>query len=112
MICGHTSSYYWKGKDINTLPFTSMLFGLTSPEQYSWFYYGGGMELMKHGVLSFPGGSTGVHKKEINTLEDLKGLKMRIPGFTGEIMAKRGVQVTNLAPEELFTSLEMGKLML
>lgn len=77
MICGHTSSYYWKGKDINTLPFTSMLFGLTSPEQYSWFYYGGGMELMKHGVLSFPGGSTGVHKKEINTLEDLKGLNAK-----------------------------------
>ena len=118
MICGHTSSYYWKGKDINTLPFTSMPFGLTSPEQYSWFYHGGGMELMKkvydkHGFLSFPGGSTGVQmggwfKKEINTLEDLKGLKMRIPGFAGEIMAKLGVQVTNLAPGELFTSLEMG----
>ena len=115
---GHTASYYWKGKDINTLPFTSMPFGLTSPEQYAWFYHGGGMELMKkvydkHGVLSFPGGSTGVQmggwfKKEINTLEDLKGLKMRIPGFAGEIMAKLGVQVTNLAPGELFTSLEMG----
>ena len=87
MICGHTASYYWKGKDINTLPFTSMPFGLTSPEQYSWFYHGGGMELMKkvydkHGVLSFPGGSTGVQmggwfKKEINTLEDLKGLNAK-----------------------------------
>ena len=117
---GHTASYYWKGKDINTLPFTSMPFGLTSPEQYAWFYYGGGMELMKkvydkHGVLSFPGGSTGVQmggwfKKEIKTLADLKGLKMRIPGFAGEIMAKLGVQVTNIAPGELFTSLEMGNL--
>ena len=115
---GHSASYYWKGKDINTLPFTSMPFGLTSPEQYAWFYRGGGMELMKkvydkHGVLSFPGGSTGVQmggwfKKEINTLEDLKGLKMRIPGFAGEIMAKLGVQVTNLAPGELYTSLERG----
>ncbi|MDD2895040.1 MAG: TRAP transporter substrate-binding protein DctP [Aliarcobacter sp.] len=117
---GHTASYYWKGKDINTLPFTSMPFGLTSPEQYAWFYFGGGMELMKkvydkHGVLSFPGGSTGVQmggwfKKEIKTLDDLKGLKMRIPGFAGEIMAKLGVQVTNIAPGELFTSLEMGNL--
>ena len=90
---GHNASYYWKGKDINTLPFTSMPFGLTSPEQYAWFYFGGGMELMKkvydkHGVLSFPGGSTGVQmggwfKKEIKTLADLKGLKMRIPGFAG-----------------------------
>ena len=115
---GHSASYYWKGKDINTLPFTSMPFGLTTPEQYAWFYRGGGMELMKkvydkHGVLSFPGGSTGVQmggwfKKEINTLEDLKGLKMRIPGFAGEIMAKLGVQVTNLAPGELYTSLERG----
>ena len=115
---GHTASYYWKGKDINTLPFTSMPFGLTSPEQYAWFYHGGGMELMKkvydkHGVLSFPGGSTGVQmggwfKKEINTLDDLKGLKMRIPGFAGEIMAKLDVQVSNIPSGELFTSLEMG----
>lgn len=115
---GHSASYYWKGKDINTLPFTSMPFGLTAPEQYAWFYYGGGLELMKkvydkHGVLSFPGGSTGVQmggwfKKEINSLDDLKGLKMRIPGFAGEIMAKLGVQVSNIAPGELYTSLEMN----
>ncbi|QKF76198.1 TRAP transporter substrate-binding protein [Arcobacter defluvii] len=115
---GHTASYYWKGKDINTLPFTSMPFGLTSPEQYAWFYYGGGLDLMqkvyaKHGILSFPGGSTGVQmggwfRKEINSLDDLKGLKMRIPGFAGEIMAKLGVQVTNNAPGELYMSLERG----
>ncbi|WP_419770881.1 MAG: TRAP transporter substrate-binding protein [Candidatus Marinarcus sp.] len=113
---GHTASYYWKGKDINTLPFTSMPFGLTAPEQYAWFYHGGGLELMqkvyaKHHVYSFPGGSTGVQmggwfRKEIKTLDDLKGLKMRIPGFAGEIMAKLGVQVTNIAPGELFNSLE------
>lgn len=113
---GHSTSYYWKGKDINTLPFTSMPFGLTSPEQYAWFYHGGGLELMqkvyaRHNVLSFPGGSTGVQmggwfRKEINTLDDLKGLKMRIPGFAGEIMARLGVQVTNIAPGELYTSLE------
>ena len=117
---GHTASYYSKGKDINTLPFTSMPFGLTASEQYAWFYHGGGMELMKkvydqHGVLSFPGGSTGVQmggwfRKEINTLEDLKGLKMRISGFAGEIMAKLGVQVTNIAPAELFTSLERNSI--
>ncbi len=117
---GHSASYYWKGIDINTLPFTSMPFGLTSPEQYSWFYHGGGLELMqkvyaKHNVLSFPGGSTGVQmggwfRKEINSLEDLKGLKMRIPGFAGEVMAKLGVQVTNIAPGELFTALERNSL--
>ena len=113
---GHSASYYWKGKDINTLPFTSMPFGLTAPEQYAWFYHGGGLELMqkvysKHGVLSFPGGSTGVQmggwfRQEIKSLDDLKGLKMRIPGFAGEIMAKLGVQVTNIAPGELYTALD------
>ncbi|QDF27676.1 TRAP transporter substrate-binding protein [Halarcobacter anaerophilus] len=112
----HTASYYWKGKDIATLPFTSMPFGLTAPEQYAWFYEGGGLELMqkiyaKHKILSFPGGNTGVQmggwfRKEIKSLDDLKGLKMRIPGFAGEIMAKLGVQVTNIAGGELYTSLE------
>ena len=115
---GHSASYYWKGKDINLLPFTTMPFGMTAPEQYAWFYYGGGMELMKkayapHGVLSFPGGNTGNQmggwfRKEINTVDDLKGLKMRIPGFAGEVMAKLGLTVTNIAPGELYTSLERG----
>ena len=115
---GHSASYYWKGKDINTLPFTTMPFGMTAPEQYSWFYHGGGMELMqkaykKHKVLSFPGGNTGNQmggwfRKEIKTLDDLKGLKMRIPGFAGEVMAKLGLTVTNIASGELYTSLERG----
>ncbi len=117
---GHSASYYWKGKDINTLPFTSMPFGLTAPEQYAWFYYGGGLELMqkvyeKHGVYSFPGGSTGVQmggwfRKEIKNLDDLSGIKMRIPGFAGEIMAKLGVQVTNIAPGELYTALDRNNI--
>ncbi|PLY07280.1 MAG: ABC transporter substrate-binding protein [Arcobacter sp.] len=117
---GHSASYYWKGKDIATLPFTSMPFGLTAPEQYAWFYQAGGLELMqkvyaKHKVMSFPGGSTGVQmggwfRKEIKTLDDLKGLKMRIPGFAGEIMAKLGVQVTNIAPGELYTALDRNNI--
>jgi len=115
---GHTASYFYKGKDINTLPFTTMPFGMTAPEQYSWFYYGGGLELMqkaykKHGILAYPGGNTGVQmggwfRKEIKTIDDFKGLKMRIPGFSGEILAKLGVLVTNIAPGELYTSLERG----
>lgn len=114
----HSASYYWKGKDISTMPLSTMPFGMTAPEQYAWFYYGGGLELMqkvydKQRVLSFPGGNTGNQmggwfKKEINTVDDLKGLKMRIPGFAGEIMAKLGLTVTNIAPGELYTSLERG----
>jgi TRAP-type mannitol/chloroaromatic compound transport system substrate-binding protein len=115
---GHSASYYWKGKDANTMFFTTMPFGMIAPEQYAWFYYGGGMELMKkvydkHGVYSFPGGNTGNQmggwfRKEINTLDDLKGLKMRIPGFAGEVLSKLGVVVTNIPPGELYTALDRG----
>ncbi len=113
---GHSASYYWKGKDPNTLFFTSMPFGMIAPEQYGWFYFGGGMELMqkvydKYGILSFPGGNTsnqmgGWFQKEINSVADLQGLKMRIPGFAGEVFAKVGAKPTNIPPGELYTALE------
>ncbi len=115
---GHSGSYYWKGKDINTLFFTSMPFGMTTDEQHAWFEYGGGNELMdkvyaKHGMKSVIGGSTGNQmggwfQKEINSIDDLKGLKMRIPGFAGEIMAKVGAKPTNIPPGELYTALDRG----
>jgi len=113
---GHSASYYWKGKDFNTMFFTTTPFGMTAPEQYAWFYHGGGMELMKsvydkYGIMSFPGGNTGNQmggwfRKKINTVEDLKGLKMRIPGFAGEVLAKLGAKPTNIPPGELYTALE------
>ncbi len=115
---GHSSSYYWKGKVPNTLYFSSMPFGMITTEQYAWFYRGGGMELMEkvyapHNLLSFPGGNSDIQmggwfKKEINSVEDLKGIKIRIPGFAGEVMAKVGAKPTNIAPGELYTSLERG----
>ncbi len=115
---GHSASYYWKGKDPNTLYFTTMPFGMTTPEQYAWLSYGGGQELMdkvyaRHGLRSIIGGNTGNQmggwfKKEIKTLADLKGLKMRIPGFAGEIMAAVGVKPENIPPGELYTALDRG----
>lgn len=115
---GHSASYYWKGKDINTLFFTTMPFGMIAQEQYAWFYYGGGMELMekaygKYGVLSFPGGNTGNQmggwfRKEINSVADLKGIKMRIPGFAGEVLTAVGGSAVNIAPGELYTALDRG----
>lgn len=115
---GHSSSYYWKGKVPNTLYFSSMPFGLMTTEQYAWFYRGGGMELMQevyapHNLLSFPGGNSDIQmggwfRKEINSVEDLQGLKMRIPGFAGEVFARVGAKPTNIAPGELYTSLERG----
>lgn len=113
---GHSASYYWKGKDPSTMFFTTLPFGMTAAEQYAWFYHGGGMELMretydKYGMLSFPGGNTGVQmggwfRKEIKTVDDLKGLKMRIPGFAGEVLAKLGAKPTNIPSGELYTALE------
>jgi len=115
---GHTASYYWKGKDISSVFFTSVPFGMNVGEQKAWWYYGGGDKLEqelydKYDVLSYPGGNTGVQmggwfKKEIKTVDDLKGLKMRIPGLAGEVFAKLGVNVTNIAPGELYTSLDRG----
>ncbi len=115
---GHSSSYYWKGKVPNTLYFSSMPFGMISTEQYAWFYRGGGMALMEkvyapHNLLSFPGGNSDIQmggwfKKEINSLDNLQGLKIRIPGFAGEVMAKVGAKPVNIAPGELYTSLERG----
>lgn len=113
---GHSASYYWKGKDINTLFFTTMPLGMIAAEQYAWYYFGGGKELSKkvydqYGILSYPGGNTGNQmggwfKKEINSVEDLQGLKMRIPGFAGEVLAKLGAKPTNIPPGELYTALE------
>ena len=115
---GHTGSYYYIGKDPNTVWFTTVPWGMTKNEQYAWYYYGNGMKFMeqvygKYGMLAFPGGNTGVQmggwfKKEIKTVDDLKGLKMRIPGFAGKVMAKLGVNVVNIPGGELYTSLDRG----
>ena len=117
---GHTASYYYKGQIPNAMYFTTVPFGMIAPEQYAWFYHGGGMELMQevyepYGLLSFPGGNTanqmgGWFRKEIKSLDDLKGLKMRTPGFAGEVMSEVGVAVTNIPPGELYSSLERGTL--
>ena len=113
---GHSASYYWKGKILESIYFTTMPFGMTAPEQYGWFYHGGGMQLMdklysKYGVLSFPGGNTGNQmggwfQNEIKSVNDLQGLKMRIPGFAGEVLARVGAKPTNIPAGELYTALE------
>ena len=115
---GHSSAYYYKGQDIATALLTTSPFSMTTAEQHAWYYYGGGEALSqkvfdKFNVNLYPGGNTGVQmggwfKEEINTLEDLKGLKMRIPGMAGEVFAKLGVNVTNIPGGELYTSLDRG----
>ena len=113
---GHSASYYWKGKDINTLFFTTMPLGMIDSEQTAWYYYGGGKELAakvydQYGIMSYPGGNTGNQmggwfQKEIKSVADIQGLKMRIPGFAGEVLAKLGAKPTNIPPGELYTALE------
>lgn len=117
---GHSSPTYWGDIDVNTLFFATVPFGMIATEQYSWFYHGGGYELMekvyeKHGMLSFPGGNSGNQmggwfRKEINSVDDLQGLKLRIPGFGGSVMKSLGVDTINLPPDELFAALESGKI--
>ncbi|MGH1541924.1 MAG: TRAP transporter substrate-binding protein [Arenicella sp.] len=117
---GHSASYYWKDRDINTLFFTTLPLGMIATEQYAWFYHGGGLELMqkayaRHGMLSFPGGNTGNQmggwfRKEIKSLDDMKGLKMNIPGLAGDAIIKLGVQSVNLPDDKLYTALESGEI--
>lgn len=117
--CGHTASYYYVGKSPFTAFGTSMPFGLTAQQQNAWLYEGGGLKMLqelyaqKFGLIQFPSGNSGTQmggwfRKEISTLRDLQGLKMRIPGLGGQVIGKLGVTVQNLAGGEIFQALQTG----
>ncbi|MDP2835099.1 MAG: TRAP transporter substrate-binding protein [Pseudomonadota bacterium] len=118
--CGHSASYYYVGKNMAFAFDCALPFGLTARQQNAWMYFGGGMQLMrelfkKHNIVQFPGGNTGVQmggwfRKEIKSLADLKGLKMRIPGIGGQIMAQLGAVPQTLAGGDIYPSLERGAL--
>lgn len=115
---GHTASYYWKGKNVATSTLTTTPFGMNALEQYAWFYYGGGLSLQqdlykKYGMLSFPAGNTGVQmggwfRKEIKSLKDLEGLKMRIPGLAGDVVSRVGIKPTQISGGEIYMALQLG----
>jgi TRAP-type mannitol/chloroaromatic compound transport system substrate-binding protein len=115
---GHGSAYYWKGKSEAAQFFSSVPFGLTGPEMNGWLYHGGGMELWRElyarfGLVPAAAGNTGVQmggwfNKEIGSVGDLKGLKMRIPGLGGEVLKRAGGTPVSLPGGELFTSLQSG----
>ena len=115
---GHGASYYWKGKSEAAQFFSAVPFGLTADEMNAWLYHGGGMKLWEEtyapfGLIPMAAGNTGVQmagwfNREINTLDDLKGLKMRIPGLGGEVLARAGGVPVSLPGGELFTSLQSG----
>lgn len=115
---GHTASYYFIGKNPALAFEAGIPFGLTARQQFAWFYYGGGLELVRElfadfQVIVFPGGSTGAQmggwfKREVNEVSDLKGLRMRIPGLGGEVMSRLGVTVQVLAGGDIYPALERG----
>ncbi|GAB4544899.1 MAG: TRAP transporter substrate-binding protein [Anaerolineales bacterium] len=116
---GHTASYYYIGKSWVMGFGSSLPFGLTASQQNSWLYQGGGITALqefyasKFNAIFFPAGNTGAQmggwfRKEIKTLADLQGLKMRIPGLGGQVMSALGVQVQSLPGGEIFQALETG----
>ena len=115
---GHDASYYHKGKVDAAQFFAAIPFGMTNLELNGWLYYGGGMALWRElyapfNLVPLPTGNTGVQmggwfNKEINTVDDLKGLKMRIPGLGGEVLRRAGGTPVTLPGSEIFTALQTG----
>src|SRR5919205_3132477 len=114
----HTVSYYYVGKDPTFAIYASVPFGLNARQQNSWWYQGGGEALgneffKKFGVIGFPCGNTGTQmggwfRKEIKTVADLSGLKMRIGGIAGQVLQKVGVVPQQLAGGDIYPALEKG----
>ncbi len=114
----HTASYYWAGKVPAAQFMTVVPFGLTHKGAWSWIYAGGGLALWQElyepfGIVPFPMGNTGIQmggwfNKRINSLDDLKGLKIRMPGLGGKVLAKAGANPVNIDPGELYMAVERG----
>jgi TRAP-type mannitol/chloroaromatic compound transport system substrate-binding protein len=116
----HTASYYYWGKDPTFAFGTAVPFGLNCRMQNAWQYQGGGIDLLnefyaKHKIFALPAGNTGAqmggwYRKEINSADDLKGLKMRIGGFAGAVMQKVGAVPQQIAGGDIYPALEKGTL--
>ncbi|MFQ3630779.1 TRAP transporter substrate-binding protein [Roseiflexus sp.] len=116
--CGHTALYYYVGLDPAWGIATALPFGLTAQQQNSWLYHGGGEAAINKlgqnfGVICFAAGNTGAQmggwfRREINTVSDLQGLKMRIPGLGAQVMQRLGVVTQTLPGGEIFQALSTG----
>jgi TRAP-type mannitol/chloroaromatic compound transport system substrate-binding protein len=114
----HGADYYWQGKSKAFNFFCTVPFGLTATEMNAWIYHGGGQELWDElsagfNIKPFMAGNTGVQwggwfNKEINSLEDFKGLKMRMPGLGGEVLRRVGATAVSLPGGEIFPALQAG----
>jgi TRAP-type mannitol/chloroaromatic compound transport system substrate-binding protein len=115
---GHGGAYYWRGKVPAAQFFTTIPFGMNAQEMNGWLHHGGGMELWRElyepfNLIPFAGGNTGIQmagwfNREINSLADLRGLKMRIPGMAGDVFNRAGGTSVNIPGGELYTALQTG----
>lgn len=116
---GHTASYYYTSLSPVMQFGTAVPFGLTSRQQNAWLYSGGGLEMLREfyanefGLIQFPAGNTGVQMggwftKEINSVSDLQGLKVRIPGLAGQTFNNLGAEQVTVAGGDIVTSIETG----
>lgn len=115
---GHGSPYYWAGKVPAAQFFSSVPFGMTARGMNAWLYQGGGLKLWREvykpfNLVPFPGGNTGIQmggwfNKKINSLDDIKGLRMRIPGLGGKVLAAAGGNPVLMAGGEIYTALDRG----
>ena len=115
---GHGAAYYWRGKMPIAAMFTTAPFGMNAQEMNGWLRFGGGMELWRElyapfGVLPMATGNSGAQmagwfNKEINSLADIQGLKMRIPGLGGAVFSRAGGVAETMPGSEIFTALQTG----
>ena len=115
---GHAASYWYIGKDPALAFDTALPFGLNSRQQSAWMFDGGGLELMReffkeYNIYNIPCGNTGTQmggwfRKEIKNLDDLKGLKFRVGGLAGQVLAKMGVVPQQIPPADIYPALEKG----
>jgi len=116
----HSADYYYVGQSPALAFFTTVPFGMTTPELMIWYYYGEGRALHHEvgevfGLRPFIAGQTGPqgggwYRKPIEAVEDFQGLKFRMPGFGGQALAKVGASVQNVAPGEIYQALSSGAL--
>jgi len=117
---GHGAAYYWRGKSEAAQFFATIPFGMNAHEMHGWLYYGGGLELWREvyepfDLIPFPAGNTGVQmggwfNKRIDSMADLRGLKMRIPGIGGEALRMAGGTPVTLPGGEIYTALQTGSI--
>lgn len=115
---GHSASYYYTGLNPALAFDCTVPFGLNSRQYNAWMYYGDGKKHTRKlfadfNIINFPGGNTGTQmggwfRHRVDSLSDFRGLKMRIPGFGGDVMAELGANVQVLAGGEIYPALERG----